>query len=186
MVLESFTGIASNFLSFFIILFVLGFVLSVFIGTLALYYFKVHRYKHFRCVIFERDGFGQLTKTYDNAGIFVDKKTGNKRLYIKKAYVGLDPDNIPYIVDNKGKKTIYLYRTGLKNYHYIKINIKQPGITLTVGEEDVNWAINAYERAKKTFSNSLLMQLMPYIALAFVSIVILIIFIINLYIMNKY
>ena len=73
---------------------------------------------------------------------------------------------------------VWLYRTGLKNFQYVDLNITpNPGATITVGEEDVNWAINAYERQKKLFSTTLLMQLMPFIMLAFVSIIILIIFI---------
>lgn len=134
------------------------------------------RYRQYKCIIWERDGFGQLKQTYDMAGIFVDRKTKNKRLFLKKNKVGLNPDSIPYLQSNKSK-TIYLYKTGLKNFHYIKVNFNDPKQTLTVGEEDVNWSINAYERQKKLFQSSLLLQLMPFIALAFVSIMILIIFI---------
>ena len=49
--------------------------------------------------------------------------------------------------------------------------------TLQVGEEDLNWAINAYAKAKQTFQQSTLMQYLPYISLALVSVVILILFI---------
>ena len=138
---------------------------------------KWKRYQQFKCVIWEKDGFGQLTETYDKAGIFVDSKTKNKRLFLKKNKVGLDPDTIPFVQTSKGKRIIYLLKTGLKNFHYITLNIKAPNISLSVGEEDVNWALNAYERGKKMFTQGILMQLMPYIALAFVSIIILIIFI---------
>jgi hypothetical protein len=113
----------------------------------------------------------------DRGGIFVDSKTKNKRFFLKKANVGLEPDNIPYKFIGK-HKTVYLLRDGLKNFRYFDINTTgNPEITVNVGEEDVNWAINAYERQKRLFSQTLLMQLMPFIALAFVSIIILIIFI---------
>jgi len=134
------------------------------------------KYSEYKCIIFEKDGFGQLRYKSDSAGIFVDRKTRNKRLFLKRNKVGLDPDNVPYMTGAKGQKTIYLYQTGLKNFHYINININE-SFDITVGEEDVNWAINAYERQKKLFSQSLLMQLMPFIALAFTAIIILIIFI---------
>jgi hypothetical protein len=48
---------------------------------------------------------------------------------------------------------------------------------LNVGEEDVNWGVNAYERQKKIFGSNALLQYLPFIALGFVSIVILIMFI---------
>jgi len=137
---------------------------------------KWRKYSQFDCVIFEKDGFGQLRKSSDKAGIFVDPKTKNKRLFLKKNKVGLDPDNVPYISGSRGKKTLYLYQTGLKNFHFIRMNITKD-FDITVGEEDVNWAINAYDKQKKLFGSPMWLQLMPFIALAFTSIIILVIFI---------
>lgn len=134
------------------------------------------KYSEYKCVIWEKDGFGQLVQKIDSAGVFVDKKTKNKRFFMKRANVGLNPDNIPYISGRS--KTVYLYRTGLKNFQFIKPVIKDnPGVSFSVGEEDVNWAINSYERQKKLFQNNVLLQYLPFIALAFVSIIILAIFI---------
>lgn len=122
-------------------------------------------------------GIDNKTGGTDRGGIFVDRKTKNKRFFLKKSKVGLNPDNVPFKYIGK-KMYVWLYRTGLKNFQYVDINITpNPGAVITVGEEDVNWAVNAYERQKKMFSTSLLMQLMPFIMLAFVSIIILIIFI---------
>lgn len=141
-------------------------------------YLRRKLYAQFVCIVWERDGFNQLRQKYDSAGIFVDKKTNNKRFFMKKANVGLEPDNVPYIPGPDGKNYVYLIRTGLKNFRYVRPNINADGgLTFTVGEEDVNWSINAYERQKKMFSNNMLMQYLPFILLAFVSIVILIIFI---------
>jgi hypothetical protein len=50
-------------------------------------------------------------------------------------------------------------------------------VKLEVGEEDVNWAVNTYERQKKVFSNNTLMQYLPYISLGVVAIIIMVIFI---------
>lgn len=178
MAMESVSNAASGFLNFFIIMFVIAVILAIIGVAIFLFYNRYWRFKQYRCVVFEKDGFGQLTKTYDSAGIFVDKKTGNKRFFLKKGFTGLNPDNVPYMKDDRGKKTVYLLKTGLKNYHYIKIGIDTENlVSIGVGEEDVNWAINAYERAKKTFSNSMLMQLLPYLALGFVSVIIMVIFI---------
>ena len=168
-------GAAGTALNIGIIIFIV-FVVGGLVVAATFSLMKLRRYKQFKCIIFEKDGFGQITESYDEAGIFVDKKTNNKRLYLKRNNVGLSPDNIPFI--DKGKtKIVYLFKTGLKNFRYIQINIENPGVLFTVGEEDVNWAINAYERQKKLFQNSLFMQLLPFILVAFVTIIILIIFI---------
>jgi len=137
-------------------------------------YFKWKRYKDFKVVIYDQ---GKITETYDKAGIFVDNKTKNKRFFLKKANVGLDPDNVPYKMGTKGEKIVYLLQTGLKNFQYLDIDVTESDININVGEEDVNWAVNSYERQKKLFSKNLLMELMPFLLIAFVSIIILIIFI---------
>lgn len=139
-------------------------------------YFNWKKYREFKCIVWDRDTSGNLVEGYDTAGIFVDRKTMNKRLFLKKNNVGLNPDNIPYIVSGR-KKIIYLLKTGLKNFHYIKPIVHNPNITLTVGEEDVNWAANAYERQKRLFQQNWLDKYLPFMMLAFVSIIILVMFI---------
>jgi len=135
------------------------------------------RFGQYSIVIWGKDSFGQITESYDTGGIFEDKKTHNKLLFLKKNNVGLDPDNIPVIKCTKKKPVIYLRQTGLKNFHFIKITMPDDYPTLQVGEEDLNWAINAFHKAKATFAQSTLMQYLPYISLALVSVVILILFI---------
>lgn len=156
-----------------------GFALIV-LAVLVVVTFLVIRqlkYGKFRVVIWETDAYGNTKETYDKAGIFVDAKTRNKRFFLMKAKVGLDPDNVPYVMETKGKAVVYLLRTGLKNFRFIKPRIVEGAYSFTVGEEDVNWAVNAYERAKKTFNQSKLLQYMPFIIIGFVTVVILIIFI---------
>jgi hypothetical protein len=49
--------------------------------------------------------------------------------------------------------------------------------------EDVTWGKNEYDRSKKTFQNSLLMQILPYAGLAFLVVA----FIVSMYfITNKF
>lgn len=139
-------------------------------------YFQHKKYNQFDFVIWGRDSFGQLVEEKDTGGIFVDKKTNNKRLFLKKNNVGLDPDNVPYISIG-GRKKVYLLKLGLKNFRYIKPKVDFNGLAFIVGEEDVNWAINSYERQKKVFGQNWLLQYLPFMALAFVSIIILIMFI---------
>lgn len=170
------SGIASGGLAIAFILIAVVFVAGFF-ALLTWLYIKWKQYQQFDIIIWQNDGLGQLNVKYDRGGIFVDKKTKNKRLFLRKHKVGLDPDNIPYMPSPKGKKTVMLLQTGLKNFKYIKPKVSHDVMGFTVGEEDVNWAINAYERQKKIFAQSWLAQYMPFIALAFVSIIILILFI---------
>lgn len=140
------------------------------------------KYNQFLCIIFETDGLGNTREIQDRAGIFVDMRTGNKRFFMKNYNVGLTPDNIPY-VDNPVRsmftppKKVYMVRIGLKNFCFLKPTFTNEGIVLKVTEEDLNWMVNAYDTHKRLFSNTLLQQLLPYIAIAFVSLCILIIFI---------
>ena len=153
----------------------------IFVTVVVILMHHWRKYNEFKIVIWEKDGFGQWNEKYDVGGIFVDKKTNNKRLFLKKTRIGLTADTVPYLPSKRSLfspgKTVHVIKTGLKNFHYIRINPNDPTNTLTVGEEDVNWAINAYERQKKLFQQSMWMQLMPYFALIFVAIIITIIFI---------
>jgi len=151
--------------------------------AVAVMFFLVSRakkkYQQFLCVIFDKDGYGNRTITYDNAGIFIDKKTNNKRFFLKKHNVGLSPDNVPAIYDGKNK-VVFLKKDGLKNFRFIKIGFKgdvgNERPVMECSEEDVNWAVNSYERQKK-FNNAWLEKYLPYIALAIVAMVIMIVFI---------
>lgn len=152
-------------------------VFSALMGVAFWMYFRAKRFKQYTCIIWFRDGFGQLQQTVDGAGVFVDSKTNNKRLFLRDADVGLSADEIPYLTGQGGRKFVYLYRKGLKNFYYLSPKVNMENVTISVGEEDVNWSVNSYEKAKKLFSASTLMQYLPFIALAFVSIIIMIIFI---------
>lgn len=169
--------ITTAFLNFAIVLLSIVIGGGLIAGSIWLL-FRWRKYKQFKVIVWEKDGFGQLSESYDEGGIFVDSKTQNKRLFLKKANVGLDADSIPFLPNKVGgKSVVYLFRNGLKNFHYIRPNIDNSKINLSVGEEDVNWAINAYERQKKMFNQNMFLQYLPFIALAFVSIIILIMFI---------
>lgn len=156
------------------IMMIAGLIISGVLGFAIHMILNWYRYQQFKCVIFKRDALGQIEQLHDTAGIFVDSKTNNKRFFLKRNKVGLCPDNVPVISGRK--RTVYLMQHGLKNFRFIKMDIGD-NFNLNIGEEDVNWAINAYERQKKLFSQSMFMQLLPFIAIAFTSIIILIIFI---------
>lgn len=140
-------------------------------------YFKWRRYNEFDCTVFETTGFGQQIVTHDKAGIFVDSKTGDKKFFLRKGNIGLKPDQVPYIPGSYGRKCVYLLKSGLKDYRYLRFNMTEDDVTADVGEEDVNWAIHVYEKQKKMFATSWFVQYGPFLSLAFVSIVILTLFI---------
>lgn len=152
-------------------------IVVVIFGVAYFAFIQNKRYKEYRVVIWERDLFGNTQQTFDDAGVFVDKKTLNKRFFLRRSNVGLEPDNIPYVRMPNGKKLVYLVRRGLKNFQFIKPVIADTGFKFQVTEEDVNWAVNSYERQKKLFQSNTLMQLLPFILLAFVSVIILVMFI---------
>lgn len=170
-------ALSNNSLIVFIVIFCIISVVAL--GIAGFFVVKNNKkYKQFICVIYGLDGYGNRTITYDDAGIFIDGKTQNKRFYMKKANVGLCPDNVPAIADSKHRKVVFLQQIGLKNFRFIKIGFNKANDfpVLEVTEEDVNWGVNAYEKQKK-FNNSTLMQLIPYIALIMVSLVIMVVFI---------
>jgi hypothetical protein len=128
---------------------------------------------NYLCLILEKDGFGSPQLTKDSGGIFVDNATRNKRFFLRANNVGLSPDNIPYLPYGN-KRMVFLKRIGLKNFIFISFaEFFNDGGSITVGEEDVNWAINSYERAKKVYGTTLLQQLLPYIGIALMGVFIL-------------
>lgn len=157
---------------FFILVLVL---LAGMIGALFWFVMRTLKYK-FTCIIFKNDAFGNTSEKHDKAGIFVDRKTGNKLFFLKRANVGLKPDKVPVVNVGK-KKIVYLFQDGLKNFRYLRMNFaSNPGFSTSVDEEDVNWAINSFQRAKQIFTANKLLQYMPYIALFFTGIIIMAIF----------
>jgi len=138
-------------------------------------YKKWKRFEQFDCLIYSRDGFGQLTRRWDKAGIFVDPKTLNKRFFMKKNNVGLSPDNVPVIPGGK-KPLVILVQTSLKTFKYVYFDVKDDVFTFTVGEEHVNWGINAYERQKKLYEGNWWKEYGPYVMFGIAVIGVVIIF----------
>lgn len=146
------------------------------IGGATWWYNHNKKYSQYKIEFYFQDGYKQWHRDYDRAGVFVDAPTGYKRLFLDKMKVNLQADKIPFIPDAKGNRIVSIARYGQKNYRFLTPNIETPDTPFTVGEEDVNWAVVAYEKAKKRFVDSMLMQILPYAALFFTGVVILIIF----------
>ena len=95
---------------------------------------------------------------------------------MKKGNIGLDPNNIPYIQSGKIKK-IYLRKYGLKNYAFIKPILTEKNTNLMIGEQDLNWMANAFEKLKALLMDKGWLQWMPFIMIAFVTVAIMVIFV---------
>lgn len=138
------------------IIWTLGIVIILVIaGTYIALKIYNKRYQEYKVVIYEKDSTGNIHEHYDQAGVFLNKKTGFKLLFFKKLKKGLNPNNVPYTIaktkDGKLQKIIYIIRTGVSNYRFCHLKIHNENITFTIGEEDVNWAEQEYESIVKTF-----------------------------------
>jgi len=134
------------------------------------------RFQQYKCIIWALDGFGNVTQEVDDAGIFVDDYTNNKRLWLKKAGVGLKIELIPSVLSSSGKRLIYMIRWGEKDYSFIRPSINREGVKLEVTEEDVNWSIYEYQKQKNLFGKKTLWDYLPYIMLALATMGIIILF----------
>lgn len=112
------------------------------------------KYGMYRVEVLDKDKNGNVYKTYDSAGIFLDKKTGNRLNFLRKAKVGLDPNNVPYItaVDKKGRmqKIVTVRRIGVNNYIYVSMTLGET-VEVTIGEEDLNNAAQEMNKIRKTY-----------------------------------
>jgi len=165
----------SNALNIMLLMLVLLLVVGLIIGAFWVWS-RSKRYSQYECLIFRKDAIGKEDYDWDVGGIFVDGKTKNKRFFIKKHNISLNADNIPYIKKGK-KRLVMLHQDGLKNFRFINPIVNTSNIKWNVGEEDVNWALQDYERQKKKWDFSLLLQYMPYIMIGFTTIVIVVILI---------
>jgi hypothetical protein len=163
-------------------------VILIIIIFIVIWWWKKRRYGQYKIVIWEKDSTGNTHEIYDRAGIFLDKKTGFKLLFLEKMRKGLNPNNVPYVTskDKKGRliKTVYLRKTGVSNYVFCHVKIDDEGAIFKVGEEDVNWAAQDIETIRRTFNKeSWLTKLAPYIMFV---VTVMIIMIILLSLFNKF
>lgn len=138
-------------------------------------YMMWKRYQEYRVVIWEKDSLGNTHEVDDQGAVFPDRKTGNILFHLRKHKTVLSPDDIPFVL--KGKtKLVYIVKYGLRDYRFLRPNVTATDVGMVVGEKDINWAVNTYQRVKKVLEGNNLLTYMPFILIAFVSICILIIF----------
>lgn len=147
---------------------------------IAIVYFmrKAKRFNQFIVRIWERDGAGNLVELpSDQGGIFVDGRTKFKLLFLRRNRVGMNPSNIPYVLKTNGKKVVNLFKKGEKSFSYMRMVPNVSHFDLQVEEEDVNHAIQDYERDKKILLNGFWEKYKDMIAFGMFIFVVLILFI---------
>lgn len=166
-------SVASSGLNLVFILVTIVFV-GALIGATVWFIGKQLRFKEYDCYIWQHDGFGHLRQRFDKAGIYTDKKTDHKLLFLKKSNVGLKADNIPYVPTGKGK-AVFLLQTGLKNFKFIKPELKEDHVKLSIGEEDINWALHEFKKDKVAFDQKGILQILQLMLPIFALIVVMIV-----------
>lgn len=156
-------------------------IFGVFIFGILVFYIgwrirDYKRYKDYFVMIFNEDEWGQKDVKFDQGGIFVDKKTNNKKFFLRYTGVGMDFENLVYSHGNNGKKIVMLSKKKDSEYQYVKPEFKaKQGIEFSMGEEDLNWGLNSYEKAKTAYEwRNKLLQFAPWMGLIFVGFVFLI------------
>lgn len=169
-------GIANSIISVVWMIIQLLIVLGI-TGGIIYYIFRVKRY-NIQTVTIETDPETGTIRgvTLGKGGTYVDSKTKNKRFFLKGTNVGLDPDKCPELpVFNAGsmnpKKVVFMVKSGFKSYRYLRPYITQDKqFDFSVGEEDVNWGINAYQKQKALYGQSFWDKLMPYMGVIITSV----------------
>jgi hypothetical protein len=176
------TGILNGLMWFLIGALILGTL-----GFITWYIVKKKKYNEFLVEILDKDSNGNVYKTYDRAGVFLDKKTGYRLLFLEKAKIGLNPNKIPYISHKtkKGKlvKTVYLRRIGVNNYVFIDLKLGET-IKFTIGEEDLNNAAQEMNKIRRTYDKKSWLDKLLAPMIFIVTIMIVMIIIISLF--NKF
>jgi hypothetical protein len=162
----------------------MGFAVLILIGAGVAFWwlaFKKANYKT-RVIIADKTSSPE-GYDFDRGAIVKDSKTKRVMFKMLKAGVGLDPDFMMLRHDRKGKPMVFVGKYGFKNYAFLTPSVGDGLFKLGFTQEDVTWAKNEYERSKKMFQNSLLMQILPYAGLAFLIVA----FIISMYfVTNKF
>ena len=152
-----------------------AFMTALIVGFAGYFFVRWRKYHEFNCIIFEKDGYGNPVMLKDRGGVMVDRKTGNRLLFLQKFKVGMSPDQIPYVIGNRGKKHLFLARLGLKNFVFINPKFSSKGMELSAGDEDVNWALNDFDKQHKSLSPKTFWdKVMPILTIAVPSIFLLV------------
>lgn len=143
-------------------------------AALRLFLF-MKKWGQYKCRIFYKDGAGNLLIKTDDGGVFKDAKTKNQMFFVRKMRTSMKPDNIPFLLEGK-KKVAYFIQVGEKNLRPITDwSIIDGNLKAKVLEEDVNWAVQAYEREKKLLELGIWEKVLPFLIILIPTIAIMIV-----------
>lgn len=170
-------GFVSGLLNFMVVaLFVL------IVGTVVIVAFITLRNRRlwvYDVVYLNMDG---ITGGKDLGAVYVDKQTNMKMFFLKNLKAGLNPNNIPWkLVGNR--KVVYLIRTGQKTFRYINWKFNADTLITEVGEEDVNTAIQDFEKQKFYLGKQSMAHMLAFGAFIVISLVIMVMII---FVLNKF
>ena len=147
-----FGNVGSGVMNFVWVLFlILGTIVMAVVGYWAFNKFRNKNKFDYQVHIYyqEKDSRMPIFKM-DKGGVFMNNKTGLKRFYLFNENIGLNPDNVPFMFNKKGGRIVTLWQSGLKSFRYANVSINSP-LAITVGDEDVNWAISTFTEWKHRF-----------------------------------
>lgn len=155
----------------------LGIVGAVILGFASYYAFMMRRHRRKVEILVYDNTIGQVVdKKHDRGGIYV--RGGMKLFWLWKAKTGIKPEVVSAIPTSKGLVSYFIMPEGSKTIAPVSLQCTAEGFNMRIGEEDINYAIADYNRHKNALmGKGLLMQLLPYIIIAFIAVIVLIGFI---------
>lgn len=134
------------------------------------------KYK-FHCTTFTFDSSKNVITEFDRGGVFTEGRTNHKRFWMKKKKgYSFDPDQIKFVAGPKGSKQAFFVKYGEKDIRPLNMNLQpNPGVSVQIGEPDLNWFLSEKARWDKVIFPNKLLQWLPWIGLFFVGTIFLII-----------
>jgi len=121
-----------------ILILLLVLIVVIVLGAVSFILIKKYLSYGTKVFIMYKDASGQTKWEIDKGGVFAKFKL--MKFWLKKYNMGLDADNIETVEIGR-KKYCFLARIGRKSFRPLKMRFNDDNLFMTVGEEDVNWAI---------------------------------------------
>lgn len=152
----------------------------------AWFFMNWKKYQDYMVCVFHKNGEDKWCLRFDKGGVFVNKKTNTKRMWMKKSRSSLQADRIPFLPKNRLSfmdytfGVIFVVQKADGSYAYIdKWNIDENGLQVQVSGEDLNWGLTAFDEIMRHIENKFFKDLMLVISIVVVGIIILIMVIIS-------
>jgi len=190
------TGLGGSMFTMFMVVSIIVLV-GIIIGGL-LYMLKLNKQFNSYAVTIKELEDGNLIGSVEKAGIYKDPLNRSVTFKLKSSKINMNPNNLTYIPMENGGKLVFLGNAGVRNKVYLQpkllntmkamftrkpvileesetdLGIIKPNLvgmknlSLTVTEEDLEWAKREFVRHTKTFSGMSWADIMPYLLWALV------------------